>query len=246
MSASDPVAQIHQQLMSLANPTRAALAERFFKTGPGQYAEGDRFLGIPVPVLRRLAREYRHISPEAALPLVRSPWNEERLCGLLLWMEAWKAAKAKDVTMQESMDRKCQIKTLLLEHRMHLNNWNLVDTAVPTLLGEWLLDHPDPLLLESLAASESLWDRRIAILATFAFIRAGRFQEISRLCETLLSDPEDLTHKACGWMLREVGKRDIGVLRQFLSHHAASMPRTMLRYSLEKMTREERMQWMIA
>ncbi|MEN9353698.1 MAG: hypothetical protein RL318_1023 [Fibrobacterota bacterium] len=244
MPESESLHRLRKTLAGLGNPTRGALAERFFKTGPGQYAEGDRFLGIPVPELRRLVREHRSIPPEEASLLVRSPWNEERLCGLLLWMEAWKAAKAKGLPELESRDRKRQIKTLLLEHKSRLNNWNLVDTAVPTLLGEWLLEFPDPSLLENLAASKSLWDRRIAVLATFAFIRADRFEECFRLCEALLDDPEDLMHKACGWMLREAGKRDIAALRQFLSNHASRMPRTMLRYAIEKMTPQERARWM--
>jgi len=238
------LARLRTQLQSLADPANARLAARFFKTGPGQYAEGDRFLGISTPRVRHLVREHRTLSPDAALELVRSTWHEERLCGLLLWVEAWKATRKPCLPPEEARGTRRRINALLLENLAFVNNWDLVDTAIPTLLGEAQLEDPDPSLLERLVASENLWERRCAILSTFAAIRQGRHGDTMRLCETLLSDPHDLMHKACGWMLREVGKRDISALRQFLSNHAGRMPRTMLRYSIEKMEEKERHGWM--
>lgn len=235
---------LRNRLLALADPQDALKAQRFFKTGPGEYAEGDRFLGIATPELRRLAREHRTLTPEEAEALVRSPWHEERLCGLLLWIEAWKATRKRGLTIEEARLRRREITGLLLANLRHVDNWDLVDTAIPVLLGEALLEDPDPALLERLVASEVLWERRCAVLSTFAAIRAGRFEETSRLCERLLDDPHDLMHKACGWMLREAGKRDITTLRQFLSNHAHRMPRTMLRYSIEKLSPEERRHWL--
>jgi len=234
--------QLRAELHAQADPVKARLSARFFKTGPGDYAEHDRFLGITVPALRSLARLHRTLPPEHALAFVQSPWHEERMLGLLLWMEAWKLAGRS--SPEASEDTKRRINDLLLEHRAHVNNWDLVDIAVPTLLGEWLLAHPDPALLDRLCASPVLWERRMAVIATFAAIRAGSFTDILRLCEALLCDPHDLMHKACGWMLRETGKRDTQVLRQFLSNHAPRMPRTMLRYCVERMDATERRRWM--
>jgi len=238
------LARLRAQLQSLADPANAQLAARFFKTGPGQYAEGDRFLGISTPRIRQLVRENRTLPPETALELVRSPWHEERLCGLLLWVEAWKATRKTSLPPEEAHATRRRIHALLLGNLVFVNNWDLVDTAIPVLLGEALLEDPAPELLDRLARSESLWERRCAILSTFASIRQGRFEDTLRLCETLLSDPHDLMHKACGWMLREAGKRDVSVLRQFLSNHAGRMPRTMLRYSIEKLEEKERHGWM--
>lgn len=244
MPETATIVRLRTQLQSLADPANARLAQRFFKTGPGQYAEGDRFLGISTPRIRQLVREHRGLPPESSLELVRSPWHEERLCGLLLWVEAWKATRKPSLPPEEAHGTRRRINTLLLENLAFVNNWDLVDTAIPTLLGEALLENPDPSLLERLIASESLWERRCAILSTFAAIRQGRYADTLQLCEVLLSDPHDLMHKACGWMLREVGKRDIAVLRQFLSNHAGRMPRTMLRYSIEKLEEKERHDWM--
>lgn len=244
MSETASLTQLRAQIRSLADPESARKAQRFFKTGPGDYAEGDRFLGISTPSLRRLAQEHRTLSPETALELVRSPWHEERLCGLLLWIEAWKATRKRGFPIELARLRRREITAFLLQNLRHVDNWDLVDTAIPTLLGEVLLEDPDPALLERLVTSKVLWERRCAVLSTFAAIRMGHFEDTLRLCERLLDDPHDLMHKACGWMLREVGKRDIAVLRQFLSNHAHRMPRTMLRYSIEKLPPEERRHWL--
>lgn len=240
MSESANLARLRAQLLSIADPSDAQLAQRFFKTGPGQYGEGDRFLGITTPRIRQLVREHRGISPETATELVRSPWHEERLCGLLLWIETWKATRKPRLPQEEARETRRRITALLLSNLACVNNWDLVDTAIPTLLGEALLEDPDPAILERLVASEILWERRCAVLSTFAAIRAGRFEDTLRLCERLLEDPHDLMHKACGWMLRELGKRDAARLLAFLHTHYAALPRTTLRYAIEKFTPAQR------
>jgi hypothetical protein len=248
--ATDPaksgnsIRDVHRELQSLADPVQATNLRRFFRTGPGQYGEGDQFLGIKVPVVRGVVRRFPDISPDDAVELLRSPWHENRLCGLLLWVQTWKRCSLKSSSPATSENTRARIIELFLAHRDRINNWDLVDVATPILLGEWLLVHPNPPLLQELVSSPVLWDRRIAVLSTFAAIRANQHHDCLRLCEALLDDSHDLMHKACGWMLREVGKRDLAALRGFLAHHASAMPRTMLRYSIERMDQDERKTWM--
>lgn len=223
-------------LMVQRNADKAAFFSRFFKCGPGQYGEGDRFLGLTVPQVRQVAAQYRTMPLSDCVHLLASPYNEARLLGVLTLVAQYQRRHASDADRQAVFDA-------YLAHRARVNNWNLVDASAPQIVGAHLLGR-DRSLLDELASSAVLWDRRIAVLATFTFIRAREFADTLRLCETLLDDAEDLMHKACGWMLREVGKRGESVLRDFLDAHAARMPRTMLRYSLEKLPAEARIAYM--
>lgn len=218
---------------ALADPVRAVGATRFFKTGPGDYGEGDKFLGLTVPLIRSLVREADALSEDAVLSLLHSEWHDERLLALLMMVRRFE----RDAGERE------RIVNLYLANTRWVNNWDLVDTSSPHILGAWLLGR-DRAILQKLAASPSLWEQRIAVLATFAFIRADEFGPTLALCEPLLTHQHDLMHKACGWMLREVGKRDVSALRTFLDAHAARMPRTMLRYSIEKFSPVERQRYL--
>lgn len=221
-------------LRALANPQHATILQRFFKTAKGEYAEGDLFIGVKVPPIRRLVRQFKAMAPKEAAKLVRSAIHEERLGGLLLWVHAFE--KGELATRE-------QIFALYLAHTRHINNWDLVDLSAPQIVGA-SLPPGDTTFLETLAASPLLWERRIAILATFAYIRRADFAPTLKLCEMLLADRHDLMHKACGWMLREVGKRDRKPLVAFLQKHAAAMPRTMLRYAIEHFGPAERERFM--
>ena len=225
---------ISAELDSLADPAQAAGLQRFFKTGPGVYGVGYVFLGIRVPVLRRVARAHATASPETVRRLLASKVHEHRFVALAILCRQFDRADAVD------RDR---IADFYLANRDRVNNWDLVDTSAPYVLADRVRRAPRK-LLDPLLASESVWDRRIAVLATFALIREGRFEPTLRACERLLSDDHDLIHKATGWMLREVGKRDPAVLREFLDRHAAEMPRTMLRYSIERLPEPERKRYM--
>jgi 3-methyladenine DNA glycosylase AlkD len=216
--------EIRARLRGLGSPEAAAFAARYFKTGPGQYGEGDIFLGIRVPVLRRLAREYRGLPEGELLALLRSEVHEDRLLALLILVTV--ANKGDEATKRRVFD-------LYLENTQHINNWDLVDTSAREIVGGYLFDK-DRSLLDRLVRSESLWERRIAIIATFHFIRRDDFADTLRIAEVLLTDPHDLIHKAVGWMLREVGKRDQPTLESFLMKHRRAMPRTMLRYAVER------------
>ena len=217
-------AAIQGELESLADPGHAAILQRFFKTGPGEYGEGDRFRGLRLPVLRKVARKYRGLPLAAAVSLLQSAFHEDRLLALLLLIQHYYPGDA---------DLRGEIHHLYLEHRGLVNNWDLVDTSAPHLLGHYLRDRPkDP--LTRLAASRVLWDRRMAIIATLDFIRQGNYDETLRIARLLLGDPEDLIHKAVGWMLREVGKREAAVAEAFLQAYYRRMPRTMLRYAIER------------
>jgi 3-methyladenine DNA glycosylase AlkD len=217
-------AAIQAELEGLADPGHAAILQRFFKTGPGEYGEGDRFRGLRVPVLRKVARKYRQLPPAAAVSLLQSAFHEDRLLALLLLIQRYYSG---DAALRDEIHR------LYLKHRGAVNNWDLVDASAPHLLGHYLRERPKHPLTR-LAASPALWDRRMAIIATFDFIRQGKFDQTLRIARLLLGDPEDLIHKAVGWMLREVGKREFPVADLFLQAHYRWMPRTMLRYAIER------------
>jgi 3-methyladenine DNA glycosylase AlkD len=223
-------AAIERELESLADPGHAAILLRFFKTGPGEYGEGDRFRGIRVPALRKMARKYRDLPLPEAGGLLQSPFHEDRLLALLILIHRYYQGEASD---RDSIHR------LYLEHARLVNNWDLVDASAPHLLGHYLQDRPKGLLTR-LAASAVLWERRMAVMATFPFIKTGEFDETLRVACLLLGDPEDLIHKAVGWMLREVGKRDVAVAEAFLQAHYRQMPRTMLRYAIERLPEARR------
>ncbi len=216
--------EIRQKLDDLADPRRAAVHQRFFRTGPGEYGEGDRFLGIRVPLLRTLAREFRDLSLPETTKLLSSPIHEERFLALLIMVLKYRAG---DENERETLYR------LYLDSTRYINNWDLVDTTAEHIVGDYLRER-DRSALRKLAVSTSLWERRIAILATFHYIKRGSFDETLAIAEALLEDPEDLIHKAVGWMLREIGKRDRKVEEEFLRRHYKVMPRTMLRYAIEK------------
>lgn len=228
--------QIVERLRTHGSPDKAAVLAGFFKTGKGQYGEGDVFLGVTVPQQRRLAKECRDLPLPQVARLLASPYHEARLTGWLILTYAYERADAA---------RRQEIHAFTLAHRAALNNWDLVDVTAPKLIGEHLLGRPaGRRLLRRFAASSDLWERRIAIVSTHAFIRAGQFDDTLAIAALLLDDPHDLIHKATGWMLREVGKRDPAPLRAFLADHAAEMPRTMLRYAIERLPEAERRAWL--
>jgi hypothetical protein len=225
---------VRLRLREMGDPGRAGRHAVFFRTEKGGYGEGDRFLGVQVPVIRALVREYRGLSVEECSTLLQSPWHEERLFALLMMVDSFN--RGGDTLKEE-------IYCLYIFSTAFVNNWDLVDASAPHLAGAWLKDR-DRSPLYALARSESLWERRIAIVATQYFIRRGDFADTLRIGEMLLHDSHDLIHKAVGWMLREVGDRDLPAEEAFLREHCRSMPRTMLRYAIEKFPEEKRQAWL--
>jgi len=218
------LAAIRAELQELGDPVRATHSLRFFKTGPGEYGEGDKFLGLTVPVMRTLVRKYRALADDAALELLASPWHEERLVALLLLVDGYKHGDER---------RRQKIHRAYLANARWINNWDLVDSSAEHVVGPHL-DAGDISLLEQLARSKNIWERRIAIVSTFHFIKRNEFRPTLRIATILLGDSHDLIHKAVGWMLREVGKRDRKTLDAFLKRHYRQLPRTMLRYAIER------------
>ena len=223
MTAADAL----RQLDALANPEIAEHSRRFFKTGPGEYAEGDRFLGIRVPKVRQIAREARGMSLGEVQALLTSEWHEARLLAVLLMADVCKRAKTPPAEREA-------IVSLYLDHTAYVNNWDLVDSSAHYVIGPHVDAMNDLSLLDELATSEDMWERRIAIVSTFHFIRKNEFVPTLQMAATLRDDPHDLIHKAVGWMLREVGKREQEVEEGFLRQHDRQMPRTMLRYAIER------------
>lgn len=222
--------QIRRQLRCRRNNTKAKVLQSFFKTEPGQYAAGDVFLGIPVGELRRISRACDDIRDEDIIRLLHSKIHEERFLALLVLMRRYRQADAR---------LKKRFFRLYLNNIRWVNNWDLVDLSAPAVIGSHLF-HTNKRLLYRLAASQSLWQRRIAIVATLHFIRNDDFTDTLKLARCLLTDKHDLIHKATGWMLREVGKRNRRVLEQFLDKYHISMPRTMLRYAIERLPGRQR------
>jgi 3-methyladenine DNA glycosylase AlkD len=216
--------EILARLQALGDPEHARFVAGYFRTGPGEYGEGDLFLGIRVPVLRGRVREYRGLPLERTAELLHSPWHEARLLACLLLADAYPRG---GMAAREAIYR------LYLRNTKYIDNWDLVDTSAPHVVGAHL-QNGDRAVLEELARSESLWERRIAILATQHFIRQGDFGTTLKIAEMLVEDGHDLIHKAVGWMLREVGNRDRAAEEAFLRRHHRTMPRTMLRYATEK------------
>lgn len=222
--------EIQEYLLKLADVERARHAMRYFKTGEGEYGHGDSFLGIRVPLIREATRKFKTASIGTAKKLLKSEYHEVRLCALLLLVAHFARG---DAAVQD------EIYQFYLDNMQYINNWDLVDSSAPQIVGGYLQDK-DRRILYELATSASLWQRRIAVLATFTFIRNRQFDEALRIAGQLLKDQEDLIHKAVGWMLREIGKRDLAVEVVFLNKHAHKMPRTMLRYAIEKFSPAER------
>jgi len=222
--------RLKKDLQKQADPYRAKVLLRFFKTGKGEYGEGDRFFGIPVPEQRQIAKKYKTLSLQDLQELISSRIHEHRLVALLILILQYARAHEQG---------KRDIVKFYLDNTRHINNWDLVDLSAEKILGSFLLGN-DREILYRLAESPNLWERRIAVMSTFAFIRQGQFEDTFRLAEMLLRDPHDLIHKAVGWMLREIGKRDQGSEERFLQEHSQTMPRTMLRYAIERFEQEKR------
>jgi 3-methyladenine DNA glycosylase AlkD len=231
--------QVIADLKALASVGKAAELQRFFKTGPGDYAEGDIFIGVVVPQTRKVAARFKELPLTEIAKLTDSDIHEVRLCGLIILTNQFK--KSKDLT-----EKKKLFSFYLKELKAgNINNWDLVDVTAPTL-GEYLLNVEEPMLvLNKLAKSKSLWERRVSVVFTFAFLRAGDLEPTYEMAERHLGDKHDLMHKAVGWLLREMGKRDPGLLRTFLQEHCTEMPRTALRYSIEKFSESERRKWLL-
>ena len=221
---------ITQELQSLSNAEKREIFPKFFKAGKGQYGEGDRFLGVTVPNIRTIAKRHKEISLEEIRELLESEWHEVRLCSLIIMVET---SKKKDETLRQKLF------DLYLSQTNHINNWDLVDLSCHHIVGEYLLDKSRDILYQ-LAQNRLLWDNRIAIVSTYAFIRKGQLEDTYALSELMMHHPHDLMHKAIGWMLRETGKRDSDRLYDYIMSHRADMPRTMLRYAIEKFSPIER------
>lgn len=219
-----------ESLKQAADPDKVKIYQRFFRTGKGEYGEGDIFLGIPVPQSRLIVKKYRHLSLSETEKLLHSKYHEARLIALSILCH--KFNRGDDQTKQ-------YIFHTYLKSTKYVNNWDLVDSSAPTIIGGNLLDKPKGILFK-LAKSKSVWERRIAILATFQFIKFGQYGESLKIAQALLSDKHDLIHKAVGWMLREIGKRDRQTLEKFLSDYGSQMPRTALRYAIEHFPEKER------
>ncbi len=230
MNATD----VRERVLALGDPKRARISQGFSKTGPGEYGEGDLFTGVRVPELRKLAGECRALTAEGMIRLLRDPVHEVRLLALLLMVQAYR---------QGDPGAQARIYRIYLKHTRFINNWDLVDASAEHIVGAWLSGR-DKEPLGVLAKSRCLWERRIAVVATFYFIRKGEFSATLCVAEQLLQDTEDLIHKAVGWMLREVGKRDQEVLETFLKKHAQRMPRTMLRYAIERFPEPLRLRYL--
>lgn len=225
--------EITQRFLTLKNLSEAQHLARFFKTGEGDYGYGDKFLGVRVPVTRTIVKEFKNIADiKSCVELINSEWHEIRLCGFLLLIELYrKAKKQKDFIRAE------EIVKVYIANISKGNNWDLVDLVSPYILGDWLIDHPaDRNILDEFATMQhSLWHQRVAIVSTLALIRAGQYEETIRIAQKYLTHSHDLIHKATGWMLREMGKRGgYNNLIVFLDEHASEIPRTALRYSIER------------
>jgi 3-methyladenine DNA glycosylase AlkD len=218
------MSSLRSELQKKADPKQAALLQRYFKTGPGQYGEGDVFLGLKVGDVRKVAKEYKKMPFKEVQESLHSKFHEERLAALLILVQ--KFEKGSEEERQKVFD-------FYLKNAKWVNNWDLVDLSAPNIVGAYLLER-DRAVLYKLARSQILWEKRISILATLAFIKEGQFEDTLAIAEVLLNDEHDLIHKAVGWMLRETGKRDLAAEERFLKKHCREMPRTMLRYAIEK------------
>lgn len=224
---------LRKEVQGLADESKALQAMQFFKTGKSQYGEGDKFLGISVPEIRKIVRKYNKVLDLNEIrELLLSGYNEERLLGLMILVEQFGKIRKEE-----------EVYNFYLRHMDRVNNWNLVDFSARPIVGVYLMDK-DRCILDKWAVSENLWTRRIAIVASWNFIKNGQFEDTMRIARLLMNDKEDLIHKAVGWMLREVGKQDENALKIFLKDHQKSMPRTMLRYAIERLAGEDKERFM--
>ena len=221
---------IISDLQALSDAEKQEIFPKFFKAGKGEYGEGDRFIGVTVPNIRAIAKLHKDISIEEIRELILSEWHEVRLCALIIMVEK---SKKKDESLRK------ELFDLYLSQTKHINNWDLVDLSCRFIVGEYLLDKSRDILYQ-LAQSSLLWDNRIAIVSTYAFIRKGQLEDTYALSDLMMQHPHDLMHKAIGWMLREAGKRNPERLYDYVMSHRADMPRTMLRYAIEKFSPKER------
>ncbi|UYL08395.1 DNA alkylation repair protein [Bdellovibrio sp. SKB1291214] len=221
---------IQAEIKKLQSKSRSTTLQKFFKTGPGEYAEGDIFLGLTVGQSRGIAKKFKDLTLKVLAPLMTSKIHEERLIALVILCERFPKAPETE---------KSKIFNFLIKYRKGINNWDLVDTVAPAVFGPYLFQR-DRQILFKYAKSEKLWEKRIAIMSTFYFLRQHDFTDTLKIATLLMHDEHDLIHKAVGWMLREVGKRDINIEKKFLNKYATQMPRTMLRYAIEKFPETER------
>jgi len=224
------ISDVRKIIKKLRNKKKAALLQRYFKTGPGEYAEGDIFYGITVPVSRKLAVRFKELKLEDIIGLLKSPVHEERLVALIILISKYRKS---DIAGRE------KIYSIYLNHTRYINNWDLVDVTAKCIVGDFLFNR-NKAPLYALARSPSVWERRIAVLSTFYFIGKNEFSDALKIARMLLSDEHDLIHKASGWMLREVGKRNMAAEEGFLKKYSKKMPRTMLRYAIEKFPEHKR------
>jgi 3-methyladenine DNA glycosylase AlkD len=227
-------ASIRRKLRDIADPSRVPTLQRFFRTGKGEYAEGDQFIGVKVPQIRTVCRECRGTTVPEIGRLLMSAVHEDRLAALLLLVDAFERGS-------EALQR--EIYDFYLANTARINNWDLVDSSAPQIVGGWLRDRSKAPLTR-LAKSSLLWDRRISMIATYDFIRQRQLDETFRIADLLIDDRHDLIHKASGWMLREAGKRDEAALRRYLDDRHTRMPRTMLRYAIERLPERDRLAYM--
>ena len=231
LKSATSYSRIIKELRAYSDDEKKAVLPRFFKTGKGEYGEGDKFLGVIVPNTRKVAKNHKD-SPYIVIEmLLESEWHECRLCALLMLIEKYRKEPDEEVHFY-------------LTHTKGINNWDLVDLSAPYILGDYLKDKTDRNVLYDLAGSSVMWERRIAVVSTLMLIRHGQFDDTIRLAESLIDSKHDLMQKSIGWMLREVGKRDKGLLVQFIEKHKHEMPRTMLRYAIEKFPEPERREFM--
>lgn len=226
--------EAHAALLKVANKQKRATLQRFFKTGKGEYGEGDKFIGVMVPSVRKLSKQFNQLSLSHIQKLLFSPYNEERLLGILILIDQFQKSPEE---IKEKIYR------FYLKNLRNVNNWNLVDGSAPYIMGPYLENRSRNILYKFIK-SNNIWERRIAILSTFHFIRGHDFTDTLKIIKILLNDKHDLIHKASGWMLREIGKRDIKVLETFLDNQHRKMPRTMLRYAIERFPKEKRMAYL--
>jgi len=232
------LSELKKEVRVHSGKERAKTNEWFFKTGKGQYGEGDKFLGLTMPEQRKIAKQFCVLSYKDVKTLLDDKYHEHRMIGLLILVYKYETADEKEKT---------KIFKFYIKNRKAVNNWDLVDVTTPNIVGMYLLDRPkkDREFLYTYAKSKNLWERRISILATFPSIKSEKFIDTFKISELLLNDEEDLIHKAVGWMLREVGKRDKKQLKKFLDKHIRSLPRTTLRYSIERFPEKERKGYLV-
>ncbi len=230
MSHKSEISVLRKALKARITPGKAEILQRFFKTGPGEYGEGDRFHGVVVPDQRKVARQFKSLALPAVEQLLQSAFHEERLTALFILIHQFEKG---------DLAAKKRIYQIYVRNMEHINSWDLVDSSAPHIIGAWL-EQRDRSQLYDWADSDDLWQRRIAMLATFHYIKNREFEDALKIADKLVGDPQDLIHKAVGWMLREIGKRDLPSEIRFLDRHAATMPRTMLRYAIEKLPEPQR------